>query len=349
MARWSGGPGRMGHGHARRRPLPVRRGTGPISDPDRPVSAARPGARARRASDSPKWWAISWRTVSSTAVSRAVRIAVRADQRAAEDRDLARDRGAVGAERRPRHALVEPVQPGARRRSPAGPAVGSSSMTIATEPSRSANGAGRLAIARSMAASKIGVDGVVVGRTAGVGHPIPPAKAPSTRTGTRSVASRSAASSTSDAKPAATSSRPDAESPIAEASRASQAAERRGGRRGPPATVPSGRARRGSPRRRGGPRPPAGGLRPASARRRDDRRRATVPSDQTADRGRVAQAAGHDHRPERRGLDRAGAPVRGGQEERLDPARSGARLAGDRVGPGACRFGLARIAPIDRA
>ena len=41
-----------------------------------------------------------------------VGIAVGANQRAAEDRDLARDRGRVGAERRPRHALVEAVQPG---------------------------------------------------------------------------------------------------------------------------------------------------------------------------------------------------------------------------------------------
>ena len=49
---------------------------------------------------------------------------------------------AVGAERRARHALVEPVQAGARRRSPAGPAVGSSSTTMATEPRRSANGRG---------------------------------------------------------------------------------------------------------------------------------------------------------------------------------------------------------------
>ncbi len=67
---------------------------------------------------------------------------VRADQRRPEDGDLARHRGAVGRPAGPRHALVEAVQPARPDATPAAPGVAWSSMTIATLPSWSRNGAG---------------------------------------------------------------------------------------------------------------------------------------------------------------------------------------------------------------
>ena len=64
----------------------------------------------RRASLIPKWCAISWRTVSWTRSRTPSTRAGGPEARAAIDRDPRGHEDVVGVERRPRHALVQPVQ-----------------------------------------------------------------------------------------------------------------------------------------------------------------------------------------------------------------------------------------------
>ena len=108
----------------RRRTPPVRRPIRALGRADRaggsrPVDARSRGRVAlarsrsisrRRASLIPKWWAISWWTVSMTPSRSASGVRYVRCRATAEDRDLARDGRLVGAVGGARHALVEAVE-----------------------------------------------------------------------------------------------------------------------------------------------------------------------------------------------------------------------------------------------
>ena len=64
----------------------------------------------------PKWWAISWWTVSTTFARRDAFVPVPLLEVDPEDRDPRGDGRVVGANRRSRHALVQAKQAGRARR-----------------------------------------------------------------------------------------------------------------------------------------------------------------------------------------------------------------------------------------
>ena len=284
---------------------------------------------------------------------------VAAEEGSAEQGDLARDRHVLGAERRPGDALVEPVQ---AARADARELVGGR-LVLDDDGDRAEPLDERVGQAVDRSVDRR-VEAVVDrvssssaprprrSSAATVGHPIPPTKAPSTRTGTRSVASSSAARSTSAANPRPISSRPDAA--LARWRRSQPVSARPEGRRGRPRLRRQLRAARPWP---GWRRPPSrsstagrsAAVRPALAGR-DDRADAAV---RRRPGGRPPTRCGgsppRPSRPALAGLDRARGPVRRRQDEvSPGPQRAEARRATASART-RLRFGLASVAPIDLA